>query len=605
MVYDSILLTLCTKISVMSISRFRMGINTIVRVAAVAVLCCISLTAAEAKTETNAVAATVAKAKVTEAEVAEAKVAKDGRNGQEKTETDHKAKAEVRLPAVISDGMLIQRDEPFTVWGWAEAGESFGVCWQDVCYPVQAGCDGRWQLELPQAPAGGPYTLKIADKEIKDILVGDLFLCSGQSNMELPVRRVTDMFAREIASYTNKQIRYFHVPNSPSFDGHKEDVQGSWKAVTQADVMEMSALSYFFAKELNTRTGIPVGIVNASVGGTPVEAWISEEALADYPKYISEKKIYESEAYRNHIKALEGENFYRWNTAMDSADPGLNGSVKWYSQEYDDTAWRTVNVFKKGWGHDGLNPVGGSHWLRQDIDLPAYWEGKKATIRLGCIVDADSVYVNGHFVGNTTYQYPPRIYRIPEGVLKAGRNNITVRVISNGGQPSFVDEKPYKLILGNEEIKLSDKWKYHLGAPMPKAPSMMFFYYVPTTLYSGMIAPLINLNFKGVVWYQGESNVERRNEYAGLLTTMIKDWRTAFDDEDLPFYIVELADFLHKSDKQGRKAWQEMRDIQAEAAQMNQPAVLIRNKDLGEWNDIHPLDKKTLGKRVADAVMGK
>ncbi len=628
MVYDSILLTLCTKISVMSISRFRMGINTIVRVAAVAVLCCISLTAAEAKTEakteTNVVAATVAKAKVTEAEVTEAnvteakvakaKVAKavvakaevaKAVVAEANTKTSTEAKTEVRLPAVISDGMLIQRDEPFTVWGWAEAGESFGVCWQDVCYPVQAGCDGRWQLELPQAPAGGPYTLKIADKEIKDILVGDLFLCSGQSNMELPVRRVTDMFAREIASYTNNQIRYFHVPNSPSFDGHKEDVQGSWKAVTQADVMEMSALSYFFAKELNARTGIPVGIVNASVGGTPVEAWISEEALADYPKYISEKKIYESEAYRNHIKALEGENFYRWNTSMDSADPGLNGSVKWYSQEYDDTAWRTVNVFKKGWGHDGLNPVGGSHWLRQDIDLPAYWAGKKATIRLGCIVDADSVYVNGHFVGNTTYQYPPRIYRIPEGVLKPGRNTVTVRVISNGGQPSFVDEKPYKIICGNEEIKLSDIWKYHLGTPMPKAPSMMFFYYVPTTLYSGMIAPLVNLNFKGVVWYQGESNVERRNEYAGLLTTMIKDWRTAFDDEDLPFYIVELADFLHKSDKQGRKAWQEMRDIQAQAAEMNQPAVLIKNKDLGEWNDIHPLDKKTLGKRVADAVMEK
>ena len=134
---------------------------------------------------------------------------------------------------------------------------------------------------------------------------------------------------------------------------------------------------------------------------------------------------------------------------------------------------------------------------------------------------------------------------------------------------------------------------------------MMFFYYVPTTLYSGMIAPLVNLNFKGVVWYQGESNVERRNEYAGLLTTMIENWRTAFGDEDLPFYIVELADFLHKSDKEGRKAWDEMRKIQAEAAEMNQPAVLIKNKDLGEWNDIHPLDKKTLGKRVADAVMGE
>ena len=379
----------------------------------------------------------------------------------------------------------------------------------------------------------------------------------------------------------------------------------NYVAIPKSAARAMSALAYFFAKELYEKTGVPVGLVNASWGGTPVEAWMSENALQPFPKYINEKRLYEDTGYLQRIKQLEGEDFYRWNTALDQGDPGLNRDVKWYSPELNDSGWKTVDMFSKEWGNDGLNPVGGSHWLRKDVMIPADMAGKEAIIRMGCIVDADSVYVNGHFVGNTTYQYPPRIYRIPAGVLKAGANNITVRVISNGGQPSFVDEKPYKIICGNEEIKLSDIWKYHLGTPMPKAPSMMFFYYVPTTLYSGMIAPLVNLNFKGVVWYQGESNVERRNEYAGLLTTMIKDWRTAFDDEDLPFYIVELADFLHKSDKQGRKAWQEMRDIQAEAAQMNQPAVLIRNKDLGEWNDIHPLDKKTLGKRVADAVMSK
>lgn len=529
------------------------------------------------------------------------------------------AAAGVRLPSVISDGMLIQRGEPFTVWGWAEPGERFGVCWQEACHPVEAGEDGRWQLELPQAPAGGPYSLHAGDIEIKDILVGDLFLCSGQSNMELPVRRVTDMFADEIASYESDMIRYFEVPDSPSFDGCREDARGTWKRVCQKDVMSMSAFAYFFAKEMLSRTGVPVGIVNASTGGTPVEAWISEEALAAYPKYISQKRIYESEDYRRRIKALEGEDFHRWNTALDSSDPGLNEShpgqdnhhgdnpaihpKKWYSADYDDSHWRTVNVFTDSWGNDGLNPTAGSHWLRQDVELPAAWEGKEAMIRVGCIVDADSVYVNGRFVGNTTYQYPPRIYRIPEGVLKAGRNNVTVRVISNGGQPSFVKEKPYKIICGTEEVLLADLWRYHQGAPMPEAPSMMFFQYIPTTLYSGMIAPLLNLKFKGAIWYQGESNVERRNEYADLLTTMIADWRTAFKAPDMPFYIVELAEFLHRSDRQGRKAWDEIRKEQAEAAKRSQPATLIRNKDLGEWNDIHPLDKKTLGKRVAEAVL--
>lgn len=222
---------------------------------------------------------------------------------------------------------------------------------------------------------------------------------------------------------------------------------------------------------------------------------------------------------------------------------------------------------------------------------------------MGCIVDADSVYVNGHFVGNTTYQYPPRKYNIPAGVLKAGKNNVTVRVISNGGQPSFVPEKPYKLICGNKEISLEGAWKYRQGAPMQPAPSMMFFCYKPVCLYNAMIHPLKNLIFSGVIWYQGESNVERRNEYAELLCGMIEDWRKAFDDSELPFYIVELADFLHKDDIQGRKAWEEMRTEQKKAADRSSNATLIRNKDLGEWNDIHPLDKKTLGRRVAEEVL--
>ena len=222
---------------------------------------------------------------------------------------------------------------------------------------------------------------------------------------------------------------------------------------------------------------------------------------------------------------------------------------------------------------------------------------------MGCIVDADSVYVNGIFVGTTGYQYPPRIYRIPAGVLKSGENNITVRIISNGGQPNFVQEKPYKIICDNEEINLKQEWKYRLGAPMPPSPDMMFFCYKPVCLYNAMIAPLQNYSIRGVLWYQGESNVARRNEYTKLLTAMIADWRHTFNQPKLPFYIVELADFLSKDDIGGRKAWAEMRQEQAKAASANQDTYLIQNSDLGEWNDIHPLDKKTLGKRIAESAL--
>ena len=514
------------------------------------------------------------------------------------------SQAKVKLPSILDDGMVIQRERPIEIWGWADASESFTISWQETTYRVKAGNDGRWQITLPQSPAGGPYTMTVGDITLKDILIGDVFLCTGQSNMELPIRRVTDMFAEEVAAYENNQIRQYIVPDTFNFVAPQEDTPKSyWKGCTQENVMEFSALAYFYAKEIYSKTGVPVGIVNCCWGGTPVEAWTSEEALKDFPRHINEKRLYEDPAYCQRIKTLEGENFHLWNTALYAGDPGMQEAVKWYEEDYDDSTWPEVDMFSRDWGNDGLNPQGGSHWLRKDIRIPGRWVGKEAIIRLGCIVDADSVYVNGHFVGTTGYQYPPRIYRIPEGVLKKGSNNITVRVISNGGQPHFVQEKPYKIICEGEEVSLEGNWRYHLGAPMPKAPEMMFFCYKPVCLYNAMIHPLKNLGFTGVLWYQGESNVDRRNEYADLLTAMIGCWRGTFNDNDLPFYIVELADFLHKDDVSGRAAWAEMRIQQAKAAKMNRNTTLIKNSDLGEWNDIHPLDKKTLGRRAAEATL--
>lgn len=515
------------------------------------------------------------------------------------------SEAAVRIPSFFGDGMILQRDEPIKVWGWADSGEEVTVSWNNEICSTTANANGHWEVTLSPTKAGGPYTMAIGDILIKDILVGDVFLCSGQSNMELPVARVMDMFSEEVLSYENTQIRQIQIPQTFNFNNPQEDTpETSWKSLTQDNVMSFSALAYFYAKEMHAATGVPVGIVNASWGGTPIEAWTSEDALKErFPQFINAKRIYEDAGYRDRIKGLEGENFYRWNTALDQGDPGLNGPLPWYSPEFDDKGWKKVEMFSNSWGNDGLNPVGGSHWLRKDVTIPAHWEGKEAIIRMGCIVDADSVYVNGHFVGNTTYQYPPRIYRIPAGVLKRGKNNVTVRVISNGGQPSFVPEKPYKIICGKDEISLEGTWKYHPGAQMPPAPSMMFFFYKPVCLYNSMIHPLRNMKFAGVLWYQGESNVTGRNIYADQLVTMMEDWRKTFADKDLIFYIVELADFLHESDVEGRRAWAELREQQAEAVRKDGKSRLIRNSDLGEWNDIHPLDKKTLGQRAAEATL--
>lgn len=230
--------------------------------------------------------------------------------------------------------------------------------------------------------------------------------------------RVMDMFSNEILNYNNEKIRHILIPQKYNFHAPQEEISAtSWKTLTQKNVMEFSALAYFFAKEMYEKTGIPVGLINSSWGGTPVEAWISEEGLKEFPLYINSKRLYEDDAYCSHIKKLEAENFYRWNLSLYRSDAGLHESTPWYATNYDDNNWQTVNMFSQSWGNNGLNPIGGSHWLRQDIEIPQSWNGKEATLRLGCIVDADSVYVNGVFVGTTSYQYPPRIYRIPAGIL--------------------------------------------------------------------------------------------------------------------------------------------------------------------------------------------
>ena len=517
------------------------------------------------------------------------------------------ALAAVKLPAFVGDRMMLQRDRSVQLWGWADPDESVAVRYADgKRYTTRADGSGCWKIELPAMPAGGPYTLQINDIELHDVLFGDLFLCTGQSNMELPVYRVLDRFAEEVAGYTNDRIRHIVIPRTLDFQGPQCDTPATaWQTLDPQQAMHFSALAYFTAKTLYARTGVPVGLVNSCWGGTPVEAWISEEGLEPFPLYLNDKRLYEDESYCEAIRQLERRSARRWNRQLHAADPGYRGEKPWYAADYDDSDWQTVDLFSRSWGNNGLNPVAGSHWLRKRIEVPADWAGCEATLRLGCIVDADSVYVNGQFVGTTGYQYPPRIYRIPAGLLQAGDNQVTVRIISNGGQPHFVREKPYKLLCNGGEVSLEGAWRYRAGAPMPPAPASTFFHYKPVCLYNAMIAPLANLAFKGVIWYQGESNVGRRNEYAALLTAMIADWRRTFDDPELPFYIVELADFLSPEDTGGRRAWAEMRAEQARAAAENRNAQLIRNSDLGEWNDIHPLDKKTLGERVAAAILGE
>lgn len=238
------------------------------------------------------------------------------------------ADAKVKLPALISDGMVLQREQSVKVWGTADAGENITIEFQKKSYHATADANGQWSITLPPLKAGGPFLMQINDIKLNDILVGDVWLCSGQSNMELPVKRVMDMFSNEILNYNNEKIRQILIPRKYNFHAPQEEMSAtSWKTLTQKNVMEFSALAYFFAKEMYEKTGIPVGLINSSWGGTPVEAWISEEGLKEFPLYINSKRLYEDDAYCSHIKKLEAENFYRWNLSLYRSDAGLHEST--------------------------------------------------------------------------------------------------------------------------------------------------------------------------------------------------------------------------------------------------------------------------------------
>ncbi|NDV60602.1 sialate O-acetylesterase [Bacteroides sp. 519] len=505
--------------------------------------------------------------------------------------------AKVKLPVLVSDGMVLQQQQSIKVWGWADPQEEVTVTFLKKKYKTTTSAGGNWEIILPPQKAGGPHLMTINDIQLKDILVGDVWLCSGQSNMELPIARVMDMFADEVNKYTNPQIRQIRIPLDYNFHEPQEDVkQTAWKALEPGNVMNFSALAYFFAKEWYTKHKVPVGLINSAVGGSPVEAWISEEGLKPFPKYLNEREFYKSDEYIADIRQRENKGNQLWHEVLYRTDAGLNEPVKWYAPQYNDAHWKEADLFDTSWNNNGLNPVNGSFWFRKHFNIPANLAGKESTLRLGCIVDADSVFVNGTFVGTTGYQYPPRIYKIPAGLLHEGNNQITIRLISYGGYPHFVKEKPYKLVFKESELSLEGNWKHKIGTEMPPSAGQTFFQYKPVGLYNSMIAPLKNYVVKGAIWYQGESNTNRYNEYTALLSAMINDWRSIFNLPELPFVVVELALFGQPD------GWDNFRAAQQKVTEQVPHTGFAPAKDLGEWNDIHPLNKKDVGIRVANEM---
>jgi sialate O-acetylesterase len=513
--------------------------------------------------------------------------------------------SQVRLPKLISDGMILQREANVNIWGWATEGEKISIDFMNKTYKTAADEKGNWNVMLPKLKAGGPFEMKIKASNIitvKDIMVGDVWVCSGQSNMELPMSRVSWNYPGEIEHSENKYIRQFIVPDKYDFNGPEKDFSdGAWKSASPENTPDFSAVAYFFAKEIYNKYKVPIGLINSALGGSPVESWISENTLKEFPNYYNEALMFRDASLIRKIEDADNARTNAWYSLLRKIDEGYKDPQNvWYEQSLNDADWLTTKV-PGYWADTELGYKNGVVWFRKKVDIPSSVAGKPAKLILGRIVDADSVFVNGVFVGTTSYQYPPRRYNIPKDLLKEGENSIVIRVISNIGKGGFVPDKQYEIVSGNDTIDLKGEWLFKLGAEMPPLASQTFIRWKPLGLYNAMIAPLINYKIKGVIWYQGESNAERPWEYFKLFSAMINDWRTNWNEGNFPFLFVQLPNFMEAKKEPSESNWALLREAQLKTLSLPETGMAVAI-DIGEWNDIHPLDKKYVGKRLALAA---
>lgn len=509
---------------------------------------------------------------------------------------------QIRLPRVISDGVVLQRRAPERIWGWAGRNETVALRFIDSTYQTTADTNGAWSIVLPALSAGGPYDMQFKASDtvtIRNVLVGDVWVCSGQSNMELPMERVSPLYGAEIARSTNADIREFVVPQTYDFNRSHDDFKsGEWASANPETILDWSAVSYFFGKELYDKYRVPIGLINSSLGGSPIESWISEDALKRFPKYYDEAQRFKDSTLIQKIQTSDEKRIASWYRLLGEKDEGYkDGRHSWRDPDYDASRWDTMSI-PGYWAGTKLGPVNGVVWFRRVVNLPASMVGKPGMLILGRIVDADSAFVNGTFVGTVSYQYPPRRYPIPSGVLREGENVIVVRVISNIGKGGFVPDKSYEIVVGNRSIDLKGAWHYRLGAKMESLPGQTFIRWKPLGLYNAMIAPLLNFRIKGVIWYQGESNADRPLEYRSLMSTLIQDWREKWDEKNFPFFFVQLPNFMEARSQPSESNWALLREAQLQTLSVPNTGMAV-TVDIGEWNDIHPLDKKDVGERLA------
>lgn len=516
--------------------------------------------------------------------------------------------AQLKLPQIFSDHMVLQQKAEVPIWGWAAAGEKITVQLAKQEVNTTADDSGQWSVKLQPVNAGGPHELVVSSKNqtlrYEDVLFGEVWLCSGQSNMEYTLKMLDKTEA--IANADNDQLRLFTVEKRVAFRPEEDLESGQWASTKPETIADFSAVAYFFGKKLQEELDVPIGLIQSAWGGTVVETWMSSASAKKVPYYTE---------HVNQLKDFDVEKMKAQTTARydkllaefgDEKKDGLqNGKALWAASNYDDSRWGDMKL-PGLWENQGFSELNGVVWYRKEINIPAEVAAKGLTLHLGPIDDDDMTWINGQLVGSMVQKYNvPRIYEVPAKVLKAGKNVITVRVNDTGGGGGFHGQaEQMKIQSGDFEHSLAGMWKYRLS------PDLVSFEAAgagpndhPTVLFNGMINPLIPYALQGAIWYQGESNAGRAYEYRELFPMMINDWRKYWS-EDLDFYWVQLANFMDPASDPGPSNWAELREAQDMTLSLPKTgmAVII---DIGEADDIHPKNKEDVGLRLALQALHK
>ena len=533
--------------------------------------------------------------------------------------------ADVKLPQLVSNGMVLQRDTKLKIWGWASPGEKVSIAFNGKKGNATTGTDGKWLIELPAMKAGGPYTMTIKGSNeltLTDILLGDVWFCSGQSNMVLRMEAVKEQYPEDVASANYPEIRNFYVRNVADFTPtHDELPAGAkWVAATPTSVLDFSAASYYFARQLYQKYHVPIGLIASAWDGSAIEPWISTEGYKGMTKFEDQIKTYTDTAFLNRMargRTAGGARAPGGFGARPQAAPdlGTSGPTPWYSVDYKPEGWH--HFWLPGyWNDQGIKDLNGTVWFRKEVTVPASMVGQAEHLYLSRIADADVSYINGVQVGASGSIYNNRRYDIPTGLLKAGKNLIVIKVTCNNGKGGFLADKDYTLATANEKIDIRGDWEYKVGqvlirnipaGPPTNAnagsgaaapPVFAQANTVPTGIYNTMVAPATNYAIKGFLWYQGESNTGRGKEYGQLLPALITDWRSKWQMGDLPFIFVQLPNWQEANYSPTESGMADVRESMRKTLSLPNTGMAV-TIDVGNWNELHPLDKKDVGIRLA------